>query len=401
MAIDITSNVNISSITASVDRGGWQMRFAGMQDTDLLAIHQKVTATFQGAFGGNFGAIRPAFTGYVMPIRFSFDVATSQTEYLAETSDGFLRKGWLQGIGFADIHTLAAPNDLRANYHQYGRLTAPAVAGEYMTMGRIVQHILGYYDDWGVGPASNPDWVAHTNMVYHATENPHGWITLDGVELTPFNAGTAPDGTMRVDRYNVRETDNLWSTLQQIARNEFFEIWFDKNDNLHYAKHPMYQAVLPAPVMTFDADFCAAPPIVEVRDPNGIRKVRIFAVTDAGETLTPADDGTEYPVTTTHTYGNTIDINRVRCNDADTAAQWAERYYKFANRPYTVRWTAPGLCGLLFEILDRVEITYSGTTANGVHVNWAGEKFWIHEITVNPGEGFGGTTTFLLEAENL
>jgi len=163
----------------------------------------------------------------------------------------------------------------------------------------------------------------------------------------------------------------------------------------------MYQTVLPFPVMTFDRDFSSAPPVVTIRDTQKIRQVNIYAVTDEGDTFTPDDEGTAYPLLPTHVYGNVVDINHVRCNDADTAVGWAERYYKFENRPYTVRWTAPGLCGLYFEILDRVQVTYTGTTANGVHIDWTEKKFWIHDIIVTPNLNGGGTTEFILEAENL
>jgi len=80
---------------------------------------------------------------------------------------------------------------------------------------------------------------------------------------------------------------------------------------------------------------------------------------------------------------------------------WAARHWAYLNREHTVRWTAPGLCGLLFEILDRVSITYTGTSANGVHLDWMEKKFWIQEIDVTPDDQFGGTSTFLLEEENI
>jgi len=389
MATDISDKVQISQINASLSRGGWMAKLVSFNDTDILAHHQKITIPWRSMFGGTSGILRTAFKGYVMPTRIQFDVASSLTEYIAETSDGFLRKGWLQGLGLADVGAGA-----RAHYHQWDNTTGAPT--ERMTMGRIVKHILGYYDELGVPPATNPDWVAHTNLVYHPTQNPSGWINIDNVETTPFDAVAAPNGTMRVDRYIVRETTNLWSRLQEIAKNEFFVIYFDKNDNCYYTKHPMYRDVIPPVVMTFDKDYIVGPPIVDVRDENTIRQVKLHAVQDDGSTI-----HSNYPVVPTHVYGNVADTTYIRCNDQDTLDEWAERYYKFENRPYTVHWTAPGLSGLLFDILDRVQITYAGTSANGVDINWANEKFWIHEINVLPGAGFGGTTEFLLEAENL
>jgi len=64
-----------------------------------------------------------------------------------------------------------------------------------------------------------------------------------------------------------------------------------------------------------------------------------------------------------------------------------------------VTWPAPGWSGLHFELLDRVWVTYTGTTANGVHIDWYQKPFWIHRIEMRPGKGFGGLTTFTLEEE--
>ena len=390
MATNISDSIQITQINASLSRGGWAAKLVSFNDTDILDIHQKITIPWRSMFGGRSGTLRTAFEGYIQPTRFQFDSASALTEYIAETSDGFLRKGWLQGLGLADLGAGA-----RAHYHQWDDNTGGGAA-ERMTMGRIVRHILGFYDELGVPPATNPDWVAHTSMVYHPTQNPSGWINIDNVETTPFDAAAAPNGTMRVDRYIVRETTNLWSRLQEIAKNEFFVVYCDKNDNLYYTKHPMYRDVIPPIVMTFDKDFVVGPPVVDVRDENTIRQVRLHAVQDDGSTI-----HSNYPVVPTYVYGNVADITYIRCNDQDTLDDWAEKYYLFENRPYTVRWTAPGLSGLMFEILDRVQITYAGTSANGVHIDWTQEKFWIHEINVIPGEGFGGTTEFILEAENL
>jgi len=261
---------------------------------------------------------------------------------------------------------------------------------------------LGYYDSLGVPPATNPDWVAHTNLVYDAVHNPAGWITLDYVTMDPFVDPGNLGGSMRVDHYIVRETNNLWSTIQQIAKNEFFVAYFDKENNLHYERHPMYATVLPTPVMEFDEDFMLAKPTVYVRHMDTVsavgtvRQVRLHAVQDDGSLL-----HSEYPEHPTHVYGKVPEISYLRCNSQDTLDHWAEVLYNFENRDFTIRVEAAGLCGLLFEIGDRVEVTYTGTAANGVHIDWTQKKFWIHEITVSPDYGLTGRTRFVLEAESV
>lgn len=389
MAINL-NDIVIQHINGSADRGGWEMRFTSLSDTDAVARWENVTHWWQGAFGAPPGILRVGFNGWVMPQRFEFDRVGSRADYIAQTSDGFLRRAWCQGIGFAEVV------GARAHYHEFqtAGVASPAM-DEWLTLGKIVTHILGYYDNEGAPPATNPDWVAHTNMVFDAANNPGGWITLDNVELTDsahigYDAGNGIPG-----EYIVRETDNLWARLREIARNEFYEIYFDKTDVLWYQPHPMYVAPLPVPVMTFDSSFAAGPPVVTVRDVDEVRQVRLHAVTSQAQTLHSL-----YPAAPTFTYGNVLDISRIRCDSQAQLDAWAQRKYLFANRPYTVTWTAAGLVGLLFEINDRVQITYTGTAANGVHIDWLEEKFWISDIQVVPDERNSGLSTFVLEAEN-
>jgi hypothetical protein len=395
--IDISEILAITSIEGNINRGGWECRFTSKRDSDIVEPFQYLQLIWRGFFGtsdptgGMLG-----FQGHVLPLQISFDRVGSLATFVASTTDAMLKNGWLQGISFWDFDTTP-----RVHYHHFDSVTGGA-AFERMTMGRIVRHLLGYYDQLGAPPATNPDWVAHTNLVHHATQNPHGWITLDNVTTEPFDVALNPEGTMRVDRYNVHETENLWEAIRQIAKNEFFIAYFDKLNNFYYMRHPMYASTLPDPVMTFDEGFSVGRPVVYVRhnaavsDVGSVRQVRLHAVTDDGDTL-----HSEYPASATHIYGKTDEISYIRCNDQDTLDEWARVHYLFQNRDVTVRWTAPGVCGLLFELMDRVEVTYSGTSANGVHLNWSAKKFWIHGIQVTPGAGFSGTTVFTLEAENV
>lgn len=395
--INISDRISITGIDGDLDRGGWECRFTAMSETDIVEPFQYLQLYWQSIFGTSDDSYgRLGFQGHVLPLQFSFDRKGSLATFVASTTNAILENGWLQGISFWDV----SPN-ARAHYHQFDDNTGGADA-ERMTMGRIVRHLLGYYDDIGNPPATNPDWVAHTNLVYHAAENPHGWIDLSGVTVEPFADPGNLDGTMRVNRYNIRETNNLWETIRQIARNEFFVAYFNKENTLYYTRHPMYSASLPDPVMTFDESFVIGKPVVHIRhnadvsDVGSVRQVMLHAVQDDGSTI-----HSEYPDSPTHVYGKTEEITYIRCNDQDTLDEWARVKYLFENRDVTVRWTAPGVCGLLFDLLDRVQITYTGTDANGVHIDWTEKKFWIHRIEVRPSPGFTGTTTFTLEAENV
>jgi hypothetical protein len=219
--------------------------------------------------------------------------------------------------------------------------------------------------------------------------------------MEPFADPGNLDGSMRVDHYIVRETKNLWSTIQQIAKNEFFIAYFDRENNLHYERHPMFATPVPAVVMEFDEDFSLGKPIAYVRhldtvsEVGTVRQVRLHAVQDDGSTI-----HAEYPEHPEHVYGEVAEISHIRCNSQDALDEWARIRYLYENRDYTLQWAAPGVCGLLFEIGDRISVTYEGTLANGVHVDWEEKKFWIHDITVRPDESFSGVTRFMLEAES-
>lgn len=387
---NISSNIKINEIRGDISEGGWEMRFDVVNDTDLLAANQRIAVQWRPALGDTFGEMRTAFTGFVLPRRITFDGKRSQATYVAQTSNWFLRNGWMQGINFKDTDT-----DNRENYHQFDSVTG--ASPERMTMGRIVRHMLGYYDELGSPPASNPDWVSHTNMVYHASQNPDGWIRLDNVTLEPFDVATNPNGTMRVDHYIVKETTDMWKSLQDIARNEFFIVGFDKTDTLYYKRHPMFATSLPTPRLVITEEMIINSPVVDIRDGNQIRQLRLHAVTDEGDTL-----HANYPdLGSLPVQGKKLDISRIRCNDLTTLQQWANYRYKFETRDMTLRIQLPGLCGLLFNLLDRVAITYTGTSANGVHLDWTEKKFWIHEIAVRPDERGSGTSELLLEAENV
>ncbi len=54
----------------------------------------------------------------------------------------------------------------------------------------------------------------------------------------------------------------------------------------------------------------------------------------------------------------------------------------------------------MFELLDRVELTYSGTARNGIAFIWNKKKFWIKSITVRRQFNFGAITELRLEEEN-
>ncbi len=343
-------DVGVQSITADAQKGGWEASLVTFQDTDAIAKWQEVRLPFR--FGSSDGwdeDQRTGLVGHALPLGFDYNFLASNSRFSIATSNRFLEGMTVQGIGFTSV--AGAP----ANSHQITN----------MRLGHIIEHIL---ED-------------HCNI--STTTNPEGWVDTSDIDVT---------ASTLVGRYNFHQTNNAWSALQVVARNEFYYLYFSKDNAVHYIPHPMFGA-LPTPVMEFTADFCAGRPTVNIHAVKKVSQMKLKAVTDDGAVLTqlyptiPADEG------------QLKQLTRVRCNANPRLLVLATREYDWQTRDYTVTWPAPGWSGLHFELLDRVWLTYTGTTANGVHIDWYRKPFWIHRIEMRPGPGFGGLTTFTLEEE--
>jgi hypothetical protein len=374
---DVADVAVVETISGDISNGGWRCTLTSLRDTDILIAHQGVNVSWRPSLGGSFGSPLPGFVGHVTSRKISFTEKYATAEYEASTTDVLLRKSWMQGIHFRDMGA-----GVRSHFHQFDD------ASGNLTLGKIVRHILGYLD--GIS------WVSHTNAVFNASWNRSGWINIDDVMTTPFDVGTNPLGSMRTDSFIVDETSNIWTTLQAIADNEFFTIYFDKANNLHYKRHPMFQETLPDPVMTLTKAHFVGAPDIEMREEygayaeNGIQIV-LHAVTDEGSTLhsySPANGELRVQ-------GTRIEHSYLRCNSQTTLDFWARRLYDYESRECTLRVVLPGMSGLLFELLDRVAVTYAGTTATGLHIDWTAKKFWVHKIDVTPQQSI-----LVLEAEN-
>lgn len=350
-------NVQIQSITGDADRGGWEASLVALQDTDAISKWQEVQIPFRFYSQGWDSDWRTGIIGHALPLGFDFDRLLSGSRFSMSTSNRFLENASLQGIPFADQSVCGAGP---FNDHQILN----------MRIGHIVKHILEY----------------HTNI--STTTNPEGWVDTSDIDIT---------NSTRVNRLNVHQTNNIWAALQELARFEFYYIYFSKDNAVHYVPHPMFSAVLPTSVMEFTGDFCVGRPTVEVRADKKVSQVKLWATNEEGTIYTstwpasPSDEG--FP----------LEMRKVRIGGAAPQARLdalARRIYDWHNRDYTVQWTAPGLAGLLFELLDRVSLTYNGPTEPaGVHVDWSDKKFWVHRIQASPTMGFAGQTTFTLEEE--
>jgi hypothetical protein len=346
-------DVQVTSVLADAAKGGWECQLETYQDTDAIQKWQAIELMLRLYTPSGWDEEeREVFVGHALPLGFNFDMPFSTARFNAATSNRFLENASLQGIGFTEQ---AAPT----NDHQ--------ITG--MRIGHMIEHIVEH----------------HCNI--STSVHPEGWVDTGDIDVT---------NSTRVDRYNIHATNNMWSTLQNMARNEFYYIYFDKLNALHYISHPMFDAVPPVPVMEFTADFCSGSPTVTPRAEKKVSQV-ILGATDADGTVynsqyppQPADEG--------------IPKEMLRCRVGGAGPQarldlLARRQYDWETRDWTVQWPAPGWCGFFFELLDRVQLTYTGTSYNGVEIDWTEKYFWIHRIQMNPGPGQTGTTVFTLEEE--
>jgi len=357
---EILDDVQVRSIVADADKGGWEAQLETYQDTDAIEKWQAIALLFKYYSPTGWDEEdREVFVGHALPLGFDFNLPFSTARFSAATSHRFLEAASLQGIGFADQTVAGAPP---YNDHQIAT----------MTIGEIVQHII----------------EQHTNISSTAGINPEGWVDTSDIDTT---------NSTRVTRYNVHATNNMWSAIQNIARNEFYYPHFDKLNAFHYQPHPMF-GTLPTPVMEFTAAFCAGRPTVRLRAQKKVSTVMLKAVDEDGTVYT-----SEYPGTPADE-GRPMELTRIRVGAGGIGPQarldqLAPRVYDWETRDWTVEWPAPGWSGFFFELLDRVELSYTGTSANGVHIDWMQKKFWIHRIQMAPGPGLTGMTRFTLEEE--
>lgn len=351
-------DVLIQNVIADAEKGGWEATLRAFQDTDAIVKWQAVALAFRYHSPEGWDKDeRTALIGHALPQGLTFDFPTSEARFNLATSHRFLEAMSVQGIGFADQSVAGA-----------GPFNAHQIDG--LRLGDIIRHIL----------------EEHCNIAITAT-NTEGWV--DTSDIDPTTTST------RVNRYNFHATNNAWRALQQVARNEFYYLYFSKDNHVHYIPHPMFGA-LPTPVMEFTGAFCSGKPTVTLHAEKKVSTVMLKATDEDGRVFTSQSP------TTPATEGRPKELTRIRVGGGVAQARLdalAPRVYAWETRDYTVQWPAPGWSGFFFELLDRVELTYVGTSANGVHLNWTQKPFWIHKIAMSPGPAFTGRTVFTLEEE--
>lgn len=350
MSIDKTTNLQFGTIEGSASKGGWQANcsFANSQALVEYGRHAQLFVKAEGG-GGWQPNERLALDGSILPNTLTADRKQSNLDVLVSTSDVFLSNAGLQGIYFTNI--------LFTNPHQIQNLN----------LGKIIRHIV----------------KEHTNIT---TYTPGGWVDISGID-TIFSTS--------VDVYTVRQSNSIWSTIEDIASNEFYVRYFTKQDKLIYEPHPQFKSTLPPPVFNLNQNNMVGNIEVTYRNDLKVDQVQAYGLTDTGQILTafyPAQVGTE---------GRRQKFTNLRCNSQARLNLLAERAFKYLNRDINFKCTIGGPWGAYLELYDRVSVTYAGTDRNGVTINWNNKKFWIDQIRINRVGSFAATTELILEEENL
>lgn len=351
MTIENFKDLQISGITGSADRGGWeaQLGFVNAQAKAGFGRHVDLRDRLEG--GGVWeDAFATAIDGTVIPQRLGFDRRGSSTNVVLTTAHAFLENAGLQGIYFAVVNPPTNPHQATS-----------------WNLGKIVLHILR----------------DHTGI---ADSTPGGWVSLAGIDTLHSTS---------VDVFSIRQSNSIWSTIADIAKNEFYVRYMTRDDRFIYDLHPQFRTTPLDTVMEIAQHHILDDIEITFRDWVKTDQALLYALTDGGVILT-----SKYPATV-GTDGRREKFSNLRCNSQARLDLLAERAYKFLNREYQVRFSMPGAIGTRFEQYDRIALTYSGTSINGVSVDWNEKKFWITEISIQPSGNFGATTTLMLDEENL
>lgn len=351
VTLESSNTLIIQSVDASADRGGWQVTASFANDMDEAEYGRRVDIFIHGEGNGVWEEDKKAIIhGNMIPQNVSFTRRQSDTPVIISTSDVFLQNAGHQGIYFTNTTPSTNPHQIPG-----------------LNLGKIVEHII----------------EQHTNI---SISTAGGWVDTSGIDTI---------NSTSVDVYTVRQSNSIWSTIQNIASNEFYVRYFTKDDRMIYERHPQFAAILPSPTLLVTQNMIVETPEITYRNELKTDQVLLYALRDNGAILTakyPDNVGTEL---------SRQKFTNLRCNSQARLNVLAERAYKYLNRQINLRVAIAGAWAAYLELYDRISVTYSGTTRNGVTVAWSQKKFWINAIRVNRVGSFGAITELDLEEENV
>ena len=341
------------SLSGDLRRGGWLATARVAGDTDLTSRGQNWRIVAKSGAGSFDEEFREIFNGHVLSDPdYRFDRYTSQATVQAGTIDALLAGERIQDIGFTDQ---AVP----ANDHQINGLD---FAG-------MINHALQH----------------HCNVIYDATGAagaPEGIVTETDIDTT---------NSTLIGRYNVSKNANMWRALQQIAEGEFYNIWVDRRNKIHYQPRPMFEPSQPNSKGQLTTSHLRGPVVVKFWNSKPGQRVGQVNITTIKDTSTIYKS--KYPTVP-------ADGKILPSQDGFWAASQAnsdtlaERLYRWLTRAYTLTVAVdPGLVlfgddGDGLDLGDRLTVNYDGAgedadTGSGVSLEAAAQSMYVYGINIS------------------
>jgi len=373
----VITNTNLVPLQLNGDlrRGGWLLSGQVGNDTDAVTRGLNIQAMGKSLAGSDM-VLSEYFNGHALADPdFRFSRYQSDMRWQAGTADNFLRGEALQSLSFTEQ---ASP----ANSHEFTGLN----------FGKIITHIM----------------EQHTNFIFDAdgsNGSPDGIIFSTDIDIT---------NSTPIELFIIRDTNNLWSTLQKIGGGEtgggeFYRIFFKRTNELVYQPAPPFISPQAASKGTINKGHIRGQ--VQVKFNNSqpgqrIGQVDITTVKDSDEVFKskfPSD-----PVD-----GKIFKKHRgIWANSQARSDTLAERLFKWLTRLYTVTLEVdPGLItfgddGQGLELGDRLILDYDGptedaTTGHGVAVNFNSQSMFVYGVSVQfDTSGMLASGTLILEHDN-
>lgn len=286
------------------------------------------------------GTERVAMTGFIEPQVFTVSrTASTQTVALYSYHKAFESVG-VTGCYFTDSAP-GTPHDLNTN----------------ATLADVVNHLATVHISISGGFTTDIDSES---------------------ESTVFGAG-----------YIVKESRSLWSALQAVASDEFYVLYWTRQNQLVYKQHPQFRvAGAPDSVATLNSSNLLAPYVITVRTERKPRNVVLLGLTSAGAVLEST-----YPA------GVAVDVRgkkfEIRCETQVRLDVLAQRQYEWLVRDYDVTVQLAGAWD--FELYDHTLLTLAGTATNGMEISWVGKSFYVSRVTYRKSTVFGYVTELALD----
>ena len=140
------------SVQGSISQGGWTASIVS-NDPDSITQYLIISVYITEYWGDPLVADNQLLLlkGQIVPQTLAINWEKSRASAVIATAHDALNLCEIQAVGYAE-------KPVPANEHQMTTLT----------LGRIVEHMLD----------------RHTNLVYDASDNPDGWVTLNNLDLT-------------------------------------------------------------------------------------------------------------------------------------------------------------------------------------------------------------------------